>query len=46
MAFSFQNNATGAVVRDNVIGADIDHQVGMDNSCREGYRGPVPGGGP
>lgn len=46
MAFSFQNKATGALVQNNLLASDIDHEVGMDDSCRDGYFGPIPGGGP
>ncbi|MBO0882772.1 MAG: hypothetical protein J2P17_21050 [Mycobacterium sp.] len=46
MAFSFQDMATGGHVTDNTIAPEIDHEVGMDNSSKAGYRGPEARGGP
>jgi hypothetical protein len=38
-AFSFQNNATDAVVAANTLAKQIKYQVGMDTSSRSGYLG-------
>jgi hypothetical protein len=38
-AFSFQNNATDAVVAANTLAKQIKYQVGMDASSRSGYLG-------
>jgi hypothetical protein len=45
-AFAFQNNATGAVVKDNKIGGNIKFEVGMDDTSEPGYQGPTVGGAP
>lgn len=45
-AFALQNEATGALVRDNKIGPGVGFEVGMDDSSEDGYDGPEPGGGP
>ncbi|WP_084212115.1 right-handed parallel beta-helix repeat-containing protein [Pseudonocardia acaciae] len=46
MAWSFQNNATGAVVSSNTIDPAITYEVGMDESSKVGYFGPPVGGKP
>ncbi len=45
-AFSFQNHSTGAVVADNVVAPEIDHEVGMDGSSQYDYDVPIIGGKP
>jgi hypothetical protein len=45
-AFSFQNESTGAKVSGNKIASHIGYEVGMDDSSRDGYQGPRPGGAP
>ncbi|GAA5173009.1 hypothetical protein GCM10023321_73720 [Pseudonocardia eucalypti] len=45
-AFAFQNGSTGAKVSGNRLAQGIDYEVGMDDSSRQGYQGPEPGGGP
>ena len=45
-AFSFQNNATGALVAANTLAHQIRYEVGMDASSRPGYTGPAVGGPP
>jgi hypothetical protein len=45
-AFGLQNEATGAVVRDNRINPLIGYEVGIDDSSEDGYSGPEPGGAP
>jgi hypothetical protein len=45
-AFAFQNESTGATVRDNEINAGIGYEVGMDESSQDRYQGPNPGGAP
>ncbi|RZS36440.1 parallel beta helix pectate lyase-like protein [Herbihabitans rhizosphaerae] len=38
--------STNATVADNKVSPDIEYEVGIDDSSREGYQGPEPGGGP
>ncbi|WP_051343243.1 right-handed parallel beta-helix repeat-containing protein [Pseudonocardia spinosispora] len=45
-AFALQNEATGAVIKDNKINPAIGYEVGMDDSSEDGYDGPPPGGAP
>ncbi|GAA5163769.1 hypothetical protein GCM10023321_51130 [Pseudonocardia eucalypti] len=45
-AWAFQNNSTFGLIKDNVIGPDVEYEVGMDDSSKLGYRGPEVGGIP
>lgn len=39
-------NSTGAHVNGNQVHPDTQYEVGIDDSSREGYQGPEPGGEP
>ena len=45
-AFAFDNKSTGAKVRGNILGLHIRFEVGMDNTSKLGYLGPLIGGLP
>lgn len=39
-------NSTGAHISGNKVHPDTEYEVGIDDSSREGYQGPEPGGAP
>jgi len=45
-AFAFDNKSTGAKVSGNILGLHIGFEVGMDNTSKLGYLGPLIGGLP
>jgi hypothetical protein len=45
-AFAFDNKSTGAKVNGNILGLHIGFEVGMDNTSKLGYLGPLIGGLP
>jgi hypothetical protein len=45
-AIGLDIGSTGARVRANLLGAGIDHEIGMDTTSKKGYVGPRPQGGP
>lgn len=45
-AFAFQNQATGAIVKDNRIASGVKFEVGMDDTSEKNYQGPEVGGAP
>ncbi|GAA5151682.1 hypothetical protein GCM10023321_19120 [Pseudonocardia eucalypti] len=45
-AIALQNRSTGAKVSGNKLNPAVQFEVGMDDSSRPGYQGPVPGGAP
>jgi len=45
-AIGLDIGSTGAKVSANIVGTGIGHEIGMDDTSKQGYQGPQPGGGP
>lgn len=45
-AIGLDIGSTGATILANLVQGGIDHEVGMDETSKQGYQGPQPGGGP
>ncbi|MDT7587358.1 MAG: hypothetical protein QOE32_4908, partial [Pseudonocardiales bacterium] len=45
-AIGLDIGSTGAKVGANLLAGGIGHEIGMDDTSKEGYQGPQPQGGP